>query len=177
MNRHMFLAAVLIVLLLPTVTSAPEHISYITVEGRISLQGSEPLIEPVLITKEEKVYSLSGLVEELKRLSGARVRVTGGLNKSRLPRTEGDIKVETYKLLDPGLKTDVSWAMGKIREAKKEVVLIGEDQVIYTLKELSVSQKEKLIGTKAVLIGTLCFHGRFKADIKVDSYKILRENQ
>ena len=177
MNSIKIILVVLLATLLVTQATLADEIyefkEFKTLEGEISITGTDPILEVLLIT-EEANYTISGkLTNELKRLTGAKIRVTGGIDEARFPNTKNDIKAIEYKLLELDYE---SWVVGEIKHPKEGYVLIGEDQIIYNLEGFSESKiEEKLDSTKSILIGEVEFLNKFEAEIDIEGYKIISD--
>lgn len=156
---------------------ATENKYYATLKGKLRITGSEPFVKLMLISSADEVYSLSGdLATELRKIPDSVVRVTGEVSESTLPRASGDINVKNYTLIDPGYNQQAEWALGKIHDSKEGFVLVGEDQIIYSLINASDLNLSKYENSKILLIGDVEFHGDYCAEMKVEGYKILKEN-
>jgi len=149
----------------------------VTIEGEISVRGSEPFARAVITTADDRLYTLSGeYAGELKRLAGTVVSVTARIGEPELPRTEADLKVKKYRILDPGYDPSVDWIVGKIELTGEGYRLITEDKVKYKIRSIDRSTlKEKLSGTKSLLFGRIEFENDTVAVIHADGYKVLRE--
>ena len=166
----------LIMILPPGILACEEgHCQYVTVPGKLSLTGSEPLVVPIIIA-EEIAYSISGVQrKELMKLSGAEVKITGKLAKAVYPRTEGDIQVSSYRIIDPGLPRHLDWAAGELQIDCEGLVIVGDDQIIYRLdgvEKLSLPEKP---GSRLLVAGNIKFREKYKAFMEVKSYKMLQE--
>lgn len=168
----LILIAVLLVFSLPAGAG-----SYQTLEGRIGLRGSEPLVEPVLLVEDDEVYTLAGDCEkELKNLSGARVRVTGRLEETSRPDRDGALEVELYTITGLNYREGVDWAVGRVREAEEKLYLLTTGQVVYHISGLSSQARKKLVDTKAVLAGEIEKTGEFTGEVKAESYLLIGED-
>jgi len=157
--------------------ASSEYKEFVTLEGKLSLSGSEPLVKIMFSPEGKGPYTVSGpYAEELKHLSGARVKITGGLENSKFPGTKGNIDVIDYELKDPGVSEEIDWAWGLLQKTQKGMVLIGEDSVIYQLTNYQDLGFEKINNAKVILMGQITKPENYQALIKVESYKVLKEN-
>ena len=152
-----------------------ECFEYVTLTGKISLTGSEPLVIPV-ITAEETSYSLSGEYRgELRRLSGAEVKITGKIMKAVYPLTEGDLQVSDYRIMDPGSPQNLDWAAGELGRDCKGLVIVGDDQIIYRLENIEVFSLQEKVGSRLLIAGSIKAEKNHQVIMEVKSYKMLRE--
>lgn len=168
-----FLLMLLLVTLFSGIAWAHEPY-YATLDGRISLAGSEPLIKVLIQVGEEGLYTLSGpLSRELQSLSRFRVLVTGKISGALYPGTLGDMEVETYSLLDPYYGKERHWVLGSLRRCQEDLVLVGDDQVIYTLLNASVVGGFDGVNKRVLLVGVVEFTGNYAALLQVETFKFL----
>lgn len=140
----------------PVETRALEHLS-----GRVFVTGSEPWTSVTLVPPQGRGVTLVGdLQGELRRLSGAAVRVVG----ARRGRP-GDLDVESYVVLE--VDGDVP-KVGILRERDGTLWLDGHDTVEVVTPPVDLRAKE---GAKVWIVGRPAGKG-----LAVQSYGILREN-
>lgn len=167
------LALLFLFLLLPCASYASDGY-YATFEGRISLTGSEPLIKTIIHVGDGDLYTLSGsLAEELKALSRFRVVVTGRVSAPTYPSTEGHMLVEDYSLAPLTLDEGRHWVLGVLRRSGESFVMVGDNQVIYTISNPEVLDTFDHIDRRALLIGTMQCTGNYSATLHIESFKII----
>lgn len=168
-----FLPVILLLFFISTSAQASDDY-YVTFEGRVSLTGSEPFIKILIHAEDDNYYTLSGpLVEELRDLSRFRVLVTGPVSTPIYPGTEGDMSVEKYTIKSPYHHEEKRWILGYLRRSRDQLVMVGNDQVIYRITNPEVLGTFKHEDRKALLIGSLEFTSKYSALFLVESFKIL----
>lgn len=177
MRFNVFFPLVLLLgfLILTLPLSAADYLDYKTVEGTISLRGSEPFVELIIFTEDRDIYTLTGEKEGiLKKLCGAEVRITGGLKGSRYSNSKGHIEVDYLTILDLGYDPEVEWVYGRVEFTKRGYLLIGDDQVIYEIVNLDPGFiEERFLNSLVVLIGDIEKEEKFLGKIKVKGFKVL----
>lgn len=164
----------LLILFFTCSTALGDVVYYSTFEGRVSLTGSEPLIK-VLIHVGDQVYTLSGpLSGQLGNLSRFRVLVTGAVSKSIYPNTKGDMVVHDYTLINPFFSEEKNWVLGYLRRSLDQLVIIGRDQVIYTITNPQVLEHFTYVDGKALLMGQIEYGRSYTASLTIESFKILQ---
>ncbi|MFW6238931.1 MAG: hypothetical protein ACOC5A_06830, partial [Halanaerobiales bacterium] len=153
MKRMLTIISSIILFLAITTISVDAAPAYRTLEGKIFLRGSEPLVKRVLVT-EEGDFSLKGdYKEDFGNLSRVQVRVTGKVSKSGSPMTDGSIDVEKYTIIADNFKEDTDWVVGSVREADGELLLLGEGHIVYRIEGLSSGARNKLQDSRALVTG------------------------
>lgn len=169
-----FIVLIMVSLFSPNIIGGEVYSAYRTLEGEISLTGWEPFVEPILVTEDNDIYTISGEYrEEIKKLSRMKVKVTGGVSSSYLPEVDGDIEAEIYSITGLDYGEDIEWVVGLVRETEKDIVLLGKNQVVYKLKKLADDTAQKLIGSKVVLMGEINSKKDYQAEMDVDGYIVL----
>lgn len=166
---------VMIVVFLFANPSLASDTYYATYQGQISLVGSEPFIQVILSIGDRIAYTLSGpFVTELKHLSRFKVLLTGEVSPSRYPGTRGDIKVYIYSLLNPYGRAKGDWAVGYLRPSGTDLVVVGEDQVIYRVANPQVLEAFDYEHKKVLVVGVGEETGEYTATLRVETFKFLQ---
>lgn len=149
---------------------------FTTLEGKLIMSGSDPFVNVFIRTKKGKFYSLSGeYVNELKKLTGAAVRLTGLVTKAKVPGTRGDINLVDYKIIKPKKNIKKDWVIGKIYHSENGYVLIDKKQIIYELKNINIIDIENLENTKLLLYGEIEYgEENFEAEIDIEGYNVIK---
>ena len=63
---------------------------YTTLEGKLLMSGNEPFVNLLIKVNQCKAYSISGeYLSELKKLTGASIKITGLVQEPKVPGTSG----------------------------------------------------------------------------------------
>ncbi len=149
---------------------------FTTLEGKLLMSGNEPFVNLLIKVNKYKAYSISGeYYNELKKLSGATIRITGLVQKSKVPGTSGEVKTIRYSIISPKENLRSEWAVGKIYSSESGYVLVGDDQIVYNLTNIENIDLKVYEQTKILLFGEIDYYNDFYADFNIQGYNLLSE--
>ncbi|MGP3778184.1 hypothetical protein ACTWKD_05050 [Halanaerobium saccharolyticum] len=170
------LLLMVIIISTPVLANENNKSFFATLEGKLLMSGNEPFTNLLIKVNRYNSYSISGeYLSELKKLSGATIRITGLVQKSKVPGTAEDIKVIEYTIVSPKNNLKSNWSVGKIYSSESGYVLIGDDQIIYNLTNAEVLDLEVYEHTKVLLFGDIDYYNDFYADFSIQGYNVLSE--
>lgn len=150
---------------------------YSTYRGRVFLTGSEPLVQVMIQAGDGSVYSLSGpLLAEMRQLSRFSILVTGKVSAAVYPNSQGNILVEAYSLAMSDSDAERGMVLGTLRRSRDQLVMVGDDQVIYLIENPEVLQYFTYMDSRALLVGMIVCSGHYEGLITITSFKILGES-
>lgn len=162
---------ILLLMLFPWGFTAAEDPEIVTLEGKVSLKGSEPLVMAVL-AREDSAHTLSGEMD-LKKLQGLEIRVQGLKGEPVLPGTHGNIEVFRYKVLSMGKECTIDWVVGVLKELGGEIFLLGDDWRVYRIMDLPTEIIDRIKGKRVILKGEVENVDAFRAIMSIESYRVI----
>lgn len=165
---------VMLMLAISTLIVAKEEPIFITAQGTVILQGSEPLVSAVLIT-EKMSFTLTGELD-FKKLQGLTIKVQGQKDNSFMPGTAGNIEVLRYQIISINLPTNSEWTVGVVKEFANQLYLLGENWMLYRLIDFDSQLKEKVLNNKVIIVGEKEIINEYLTYFIVDSFKVIEES-
>ncbi len=154
---------------------ADNNVYFTTLTGQVSMMGTSPLLKTILVTDQDKIFTLSGdLAREINKLQKGKVLVTGKVTNSFFPNTSGNIEVLDYSLISSGNEREEQWALGTIYSAGNSYVLIDEQQNIYEITNFKELDLGKFDYAKLLLFGEIETYGDHYSKIRVEGYKVIK---
>lgn len=172
--KRILLAVALCLVLAGSVKAAGGLVG--TVEGTISLLGSEPLLHVLLTTRQGALYRVTGpAAAQLRSVGqGYVVRVAGILSHGA---SLGDSSLEAYQFKIVAAKTptgEKKTQVGKIVVTEEETYLVTDELLIYRLRGAAEDSLREMPGARVCVVGDVTASWTKGRSLRVDFFNVLK---